>query len=130
MSDKKVSTHTAPDEKRDFVDKNQLVLVAGTTHGRLLRSGYSVSRSTPSSAATSHDRLGILADLNVTLSARLGATSQPLGAVLSMQPGTIVDLGRGADAPIELVANGVVVAYGEVVAVGSSLGVRVTGLAA
>lgn len=73
--------------------------------------------------------LGILSDVQVTLTARLCATSQPLGAVLSMKPGTIVDLGRETNGPIELLANGVVVAYGEVVAVGSSLGVRVTGLA-
>ncbi len=73
--------------------------------------------------------LGILSNVQVTLTARLCATSQPLGAVLSMKPGTIVDLGRETNGPIELLANGVVVAYGEVVSVGSSLGVRVTGLA-
>lgn len=73
--------------------------------------------------------LGILNDVHVTLTARLCATSQPLGAVLSMKPGTIVDLGRETNGPIELLANGVVVAYGEVVAVGSSLGVRITALA-
>lgn len=84
--------------------------------------------ATPVTTAAGID-LGILNDVQVTLTARLCATSQPLGAVLSMKPGTIVDLGRETNGPIELLANGVVVAYGEVVAVGSSLGVRVTALA-
>ncbi len=74
------------------------------------------------------ERLGLLNDLEVTVTARLCATTQPLGAVLSMSPGAVLDLGRSTDAPIELLANGVLVAYGEVVAVGSSLGVRITSL--
>ncbi len=43
--------------------------------------------------------------------------------------GNVLDLGRNTGAPIQLVANGVLVAYGEVVAVGDSLGIRVTKLA-
>jgi len=73
-------------------------------------------------------RLGLLNDLEVTVTARLCVTTQPLGAVLSMTPGSVLDLGRSTDAPIELLANGVLVAYGEVVAVGSTLGVRITAL--
>lgn len=75
------------------------------------------------------DRLGMLSDLQVTVTARLCETSQPLGQILSMSPGSVLDLGRATGAPIELLANGVLVAYGEVVAVGSSLGVRVIKLA-
>ena len=92
--------------------------------------GTASQDATPDPApAGSGVNLGILSNVQVTLTARLCSTSQPLGAVLSMKPGTIVDLGRETNGPIELLANGVVVAYGEVVAVGSSLGVRVTGLA-
>lgn len=73
--------------------------------------------------------LGILSQLPVTVSARLGATLQSLETVLSLQPGEILHLGRAPGDTIELTANGVVVAYGEVVAVGSSIGVRITALA-
>lgn len=75
------------------------------------------------------ERLGLLSDLQVTVTARLCETSQPLGQILSMSPGNVLDLGRNTGAPIELLANGVLVAYGEVVAVGDSLGIRVTKLA-
>ncbi len=74
-------------------------------------------------------RLGLLSDLQVMVTARLCETKQPLGEILSMSPGDVLDLGRTTGAPIELLANGVLVAYGEVVAVGDSLGVRVTKLA-
>ncbi len=74
-------------------------------------------------------RLGLLSDLQVMVTARLCETKQPLGEILSMSPGDVLDLGRTTGAPIELLANGVLVAYGEVVAVGNSLGVRVTKLA-
>ncbi len=75
------------------------------------------------------ERLGLLSDLQVMVTARLCETKQPLGEILSMTPGDVLDLGRTTGAPIELLANGVLVAYGEVVAVGNSLGVRVTKLA-
>ena len=74
------------------------------------------------------ERLGLLSDLQVMVTARLCETKQPLGEILSMSPGDVLDLGRNTGAPIELLANGVLVAYGEVVAVGNSLGVRVTKL--
>jgi flagellar motor switch protein FliN len=74
------------------------------------------------------ERLGLLSDLQVMVTARLCETKQPLGEILSMSPGDVLDLGRNTGAPIELLANGVLVAYGEVVAVGDSLGVRVTRL--
>lgn len=75
------------------------------------------------------ERLGLLSDLEVMVTARLCETKQPLGEILSMSPGDVLDLGRSTGAPIELLANGVLIAYGEVVAVGNSLGVRVTRLA-
>lgn len=75
------------------------------------------------------ERLGLLSDLQVMVTARLCETQQPLGDILSMSPGDVLDLGRNTGAPIELLANGVLIAYGEVVAVGNSLGVRVTKLA-
>lgn len=74
------------------------------------------------------ERLGLLSDLQVVVTARLCETKQPLGDILSMSPGDVLDLGRNTGAPIELLANGVLIAYGEVVAVGNSLGVRVTKL--
>ena len=74
------------------------------------------------------ERLGLLSDLQVMVTARLCETKQPLGEILSMTPGDVMDLGRTTGAPIELLANGVLIAYGEVVAVGDSLGVRVTKL--
>lgn len=74
-------------------------------------------------------RLGVLSDLEVTVTARLCATSRPLRSVLELNTGSVMDLGRSTDGPIELLANGVVVAYGEVVAVGDSMGVRITKLA-
>lgn len=75
------------------------------------------------------ERLGLLSELQVVVTARLCETKQPLGEILSMSPGDVLDLGRNTGAPIELLANGVLIAYGEVVAVGNSLGVRVTKLA-
>ena len=74
-------------------------------------------------------RLGLLSDVEVMVTVRLCVTSHPLGRVLSMTPGSTLDLGMNTDAPIELLANGVLVAYGEVVAVDGHLGVRITALA-
>ena len=117
-------TPTGPD-----TDRPDSLAEALGTDGPGIAAEIEAELADPAPEAAGGIDLGILNDVQVTLTARLCATSQPLGAVLSMKPGTIVDLGRDTNGPIELLANGVVVAYGEVVAVGSSLGVRVTALA-
>jgi flagellar motor switch protein FliN/FliY len=49
-----------------------------------------------------------------------------LDALTRLGPGSVIDLGRSPDDPVDVLVNGRVVARGEVVVVAGSYGVRIT----
>src|SRR6201992_4072934 len=63
-------------------------------------------------------------ELNVTL--RFGQRLLSLREVLDLAPGSVVDLDRQVDEPIELLLDGKVIARGEAVVVDGNYGLRVT----
>jgi len=52
----------------------------------------------------------------------------PLRAVADLSPGSVVDMGRSPDEPVELLVGERLIARGEVVIVGGNYGVRITEL--
>ena len=65
-------------------------------------------------------------DLRVTVAAELGKTSMPLEKLLSLGPGAVVELDRKIDTPVELIAQGVPLACGDVVVVEDRFAIRIT----
>ncbi len=61
---------------------------------------------------------GILRSLFVRVWAELGRTHLELGHTLELRAGTVVELDQGADAPVELFANGLCFASGKLVVTG------------
>ncbi len=74
--------------------------------------------------------LAVLSELEVVVSARLGSTQVLLRDLLSASVGSIIQLDRRVGEPVELTANGAVIAHGEIVTVDSSFGLRITSLVA
>lgn len=68
----------------------------------------------------------LLAGVEVQVDVVLGRVKLPLGELLALSPGSVLELNRAADAPVEVLVNGTLVACGEVVIVGDELGVRIT----
>ena len=64
-------------------------------------------------------------DVNVTISAELGRVTVPIGELLQLGEGAVVELNRSVNAPIDLVAQGVLIARGEVVVVDDCFAVRI-----
>ncbi len=64
-------------------------------------------------------------DVSVTVSAELGRVSMPLGEMLRLGTGAVIKLDRPVSAPVELLAQGVRVALGEVVVVDDCFAVRI-----
>jgi flagellar motor switch protein FliN/FliY len=56
---------------------------------------------------------------------RFGRTELPLKTLTSLGPGTVIDLGRAPDDPVDVLISNRVVARGEVVIVAGNYGVRV-----
>jgi flagellar motor switch protein FliN/FliY len=79
-------------------------------------------------AATSDRRLEAVLDVDLPLIVRFGRAVMPLRAVADLGPGSVVDMGRSPDDPVELLVGERVIARGEVVIVAGNYGVRITEL--
>lgn len=69
-------------------------------------------------------------DVVVTVSVELGRVQLSMGQLLTLAPGSVIALDRDAGAPVDILANGRLVAQGEVVVRGEELGVRLDAIAA
>ena len=69
--------------------------------------------------------LDVIMDLDLPLVVRFGRTELPLKALTSLGPGSVIDLGRAPDDPVDVLISNRVVARGEVVIVAGNYGVRV-----
>ena len=72
--------------------------------------------------------LELLLHVPLQLSAEFGTRTMTIAEILSLGSGSIVELDRPSTAPVDLLANGRLVARGEVVAVDDRFGVRITEL--
>lgn len=72
--------------------------------------------------------LDILMDIKLQLTVELGRTELPVKKVLELTRGSIVELEKVAGEPVELYANGKLVAQGEVVVIEDNFGLRITGI--
>jgi flagellar motor switch protein FliN/FliY len=70
--------------------------------------------------------LGALAMVEADLTVLIGHARRPIRELLEMRPGSVVSLDRAPSDPVEILANGTLVAHGEMVVVDGGLGVRIT----
>ena len=69
---------------------------------------------------------GLLAQIPLRLSVEIGSVSRTMQDLLDLKQGTVVELDRPIDEPVDILANGTVIARGEVVNAGDRYGVRIT----
>ena len=70
--------------------------------------------------------LEMLLDVPVALSVELGSCQLPMRDVLNLNVGSVVQLDKIADAPVELHVNQKLVARGEVVVIENRFGIKIT----
>ena len=71
-------------------------------------------------------KLGRINNVEMALTVEIGRTRMPVRDVLSLEPGAIVELDRSAGAPADILLNGRLIAFGEIVVVDQDYAVRVT----
>jgi flagellar motor switch protein FliN len=71
----------------------------------------------------------LLLDVELEAALRFGCCEMPLGEILELGPGDVVELDRHVTDPVDLVVGDKIVARGEVVLVNGSFGLRVTEVA-
>ncbi len=69
-----------------------------------------------------------LRDVPVTVTAQLGHTVLPIGDILRLGPGSVVELAEAVHGPIQLTVRGVPFAVGEVVVVEDRFAIRIKAL--
>ncbi|TNE73689.1 flagellar motor switch protein FliN [bacterium] len=72
--------------------------------------------------------LDILKEVELDISVELGRKELPLGDVLHLVRGSVIELDKLAGEPVEIYANGHRIAEGEVVVIDEHFGVRITNL--
>lgn len=85
--------------------------------------------TTPKTEEESEVRnLELLKDVELDISVELGRRNLPLGDILHLVRGSVVELNKLAGEPVEIYANGHRIAEGEVVVIDEHFGVRITNL--
>jgi flagellar motor switch protein FliN/FliY len=70
--------------------------------------------------------MDLLRDVQMDVTVELGRTSMTVHDLLSLQPGSVVELDRAAGSPADILVNGQLIARGEVVVVDEDYAIRVT----
>lgn len=91
--------------------------------GRDLASGSCPARDSPS--VPNSKTFDLLMDVELPVSVSFGHVQLPLQDVLKLTAGSIIELNRTVDEPVEVIVNNCVVARGEVVVVEGNYGVRI-----
>jgi flagellar motor switch protein FliN/FliY len=73
--------------------------------------------------------INLLMDVELEVSLRFGCKELPLGEILDLGPGDVVQLDRNVADPVDLIVGDKIVACGEVVLVNGNFGLRVTEVA-
>jgi flagellar motor switch protein FliN/FliY len=68
----------------------------------------------------------MILDIRLVVKARLGRVEMPIAEILSLGPGSIIEVGHLVDEPIELLVNDKLIARGDVVVVDEKFGLRIT----
>ncbi|HAU32331.1 MAG: CheC, inhibitor of MCP methylation [Desulfotomaculum sp. 46_296] len=73
-------------------------------------------------------KMDLILDIPLRVTVLLGTAKRPIKDVLSITPGSIVELASLVDEPVEILVNETLVAKGEVVVVDENFGVRITNI--
>lgn len=72
--------------------------------------------------------IDLIMDVPLEFSVVLGKTNKTIKEVLSLGPGSVVELNKFAEEPLEIYVNGKLIAQGEVVVINENFGIRITNI--
>lgn len=78
--------------------------------------------------AATPKNLDLILDVPLKVSVVLGKSQRPIRDVLNLGPGSILELDKQADDPVQVLVNGTLIAEGEVVVINENFGVRLTSI--
>jgi flagellar motor switch protein FliN len=122
-------TVTAGQIEQGEADLDAMVYELRTSDGGVLVAiGGQVTVETPRASSAAANKLDVVLDIDLPLVIRFGRTQMTLRALSQVGPGSIIDMERSPDEPVQMLIGDQVIAHGEVVVVGGHYGVRVIDL--
>lgn len=82
----------------------------------------------PHAAAEENKNLALVMDVTLNLTVELGKTELSIKDILELTRGSVIELDRVAGEPVDLMANGKLIAKGEVVVIEDNFGLRITSI--
>ena len=80
----------------------------------------------PNPHAAAGSDIEMILDIPVVLTVELGRTRMPIGQILQLAHGSVIELDALAGEPMDVLVNGCLIAQGEVVVVNDRFGIRLT----
>lgn len=74
--------------------------------------------------------LNLLQDVEMGVTAELGRRRMTVRELLSLTPGSVIELDRAAGSPVDVLVNGTLIARGEVVVIDEEFGIRIAEIVA
>ena len=91
-----------------------------------MKEGQDIMEAGPADeAAFARRNYGLIADIPVRLSVEVGSTALKLSELMDLAEGSVVELDRQSHELLDIMANGTLIAKGEVVTVNGRFGIRV-----
>ncbi|MBN1070245.1 flagellar motor switch phosphatase FliY [Clostridium botulinum] len=82
----------------------------------------------PGDTAQVPKNIDLILDVPLDISVVLGRTKKSIKDILNLSTGSLIELDKLAEEPVEILVNGKKIAYGEVVVVDENFGVRITSI--
>ncbi|MFR2299659.1 MAG: flagellar motor switch protein FliN, partial [Clostridium paraputrificum] len=80
------------------------------------------------SSVASNKNIDLILDVPLDISVVLGRTKKSIKDILNFSTGSLIELDKLAEEPVEVLVNGKTIALGEVVVVDENFGVRITSI--
>lgn len=101
-------------------------LSAGSVHGNTTESDNRTTKANDGEVIPPQVNLNLVMDVELNVTLRFGRRQLTLREVLELTSGSVVELDRQVDEPVELLLDGEVIAKGEAVVIDGNYGFRVT----
>jgi len=115
-----INSETYADNTQNMAENNETITVQPVEFA-----SFDEAHSLSGDAAKNLDNL---LDIKLQLTVELGRTTLPVKKVLELTRGSIIELDKIAGEPVELYANGKLIAHGEVVVIEDNFGLRITSM--
>jgi len=120
------NTYHEEPEREAFFEDEVLEMQSPEEEVRIQKPVFSELKEQP--RQRSPRNIDLILDVPLELSVVLGKTKKSIRDILALEPGSIIELNKLAEEPLEIYVNGKHTAQGEVVVVDEKFGIRITNI--